>query len=70
MAKNPKSDAPAVEPLEKIARMLAITVTKDLEAEEAAIKLLAVGFDAATIGTLLGKNPNFAHVAKSRAKKK
>jgi hypothetical protein len=57
------------DPLERIARLLAIIAVKDLEPGEAALRLLAVGFDAPTIGALLGKNPNFANAAKSRANK-
>jgi hypothetical protein len=61
-----KSSDVVVDPMERIARLLAIGITKDLEPEEAARRLLAAGFDAPTIGGLLGKNPNFANVAKSR----
>jgi hypothetical protein len=46
-----------------------VIVAKDFEPEEAARRLLAVGFDAPTIGELLGKNPNFANVAKGRKSK-
>ena len=70
MAKRAKNELAAIDPLEKIARLLAIHVCKDLEPEEAALKLLSSGFDSPTIGTLLGKNSNFANVAKSRAKGK
>lgn len=58
-----------VDTMERIARLLAIHVTRDLQPEEAARRLLAVGFDSPTIGTLLGKNPNFANLAKARAPK-
>ena len=68
MAKRAKSQA--IEPMEKIARLLGIGVTKGLDAEEAARRLLAVGFDSPTIGGLLDKNPNFANVAKGRAPKR
>jgi hypothetical protein len=59
-----------VDPLVQIARLLAIAVTQSLPAEEAARRLLVVGFDAPTIGGLLGKNPNFANVAKGRTQTK
>jgi hypothetical protein len=65
-----RGKAEAIEPSEKIARVLAIGVTKGLDAEEAARRLLAAGFDSPTIGGLLDKNPNFANVAKGRAPKK
>jgi len=54
--------------MEKIARLVAIYVTKDMPAEEAAVRLLGAGFDAATIGGLLNKNPNFANTAKFKKK--
>jgi hypothetical protein len=57
------------DPIERIARLLAIIATKDFEKEEAARRLLAVGFDAKQIGELLGVNPNFANVAKARKPK-
>jgi hypothetical protein len=52
--------------IEKIAGVLAIIAVKGLDNEEAARRLLAAGFDAKQIGGLLGVNPNFANVAKSR----
>ncbi len=57
-----------VDTLEKLARLAAIYVTKDMKPEDAAVRLLGVGFDAPTIGALLGKNPNFANKAKFNAK--
>ena len=64
-----KSEPVKVDTMERIARLLALHVTKDMHPEEAARRLLAVGFDSPTIGMLLGKNPNFANLAKSRASK-
>lgn len=61
-----RSSSVVDDPMERIARLLAIAISKDLEPEEAARRLLAAGFDAPTIGDLLGKNPNFANVAKGR----
>ena len=69
MAKTNKSNDVVDDPMERIARLLAIAISKDLEPEEAARRLLVAGFDAPTIGGLLGKNPNFAHMAKHNAKK-
>lgn len=57
-----------VDTMEKLARLAAIYVTKDMKAEDAAVRLLGAGFDSATIGSLLGKNPNFANNAKFNAK--
>jgi len=55
--------------MEKLARVVAIAATANMEKEEAARRLLSAGFDAATIGGLLDVNSNFANVAKSRKKK-
>ena len=68
MAKRGKAEV--TDPLERIARLLAIGVTNGLDAEDAARRLLAAGFDSPTIGGLLDKNPNFANMAKGRAPKK
>lgn len=70
MAKREKSEPVKIDPIEKVARLLAMGVTKDMEPEEAARRLLTIGFDSPTIGGLLGKNPNFANAAKGRAPKK
>jgi hypothetical protein len=43
--------------------------TRELEKEEAARRLLSVGFDSPQIGGILGVGPNFANVAKSRSPK-
>lgn len=59
-----------IEPMEKIARLLAVLATNGMEKEEAARRLLAAGFVSADIGGLLGVNANFANVAKSRKPKK
>jgi uncharacterized ferritin-like protein (DUF455 family) len=57
------------DPIERIARVLAIIAVKGLDNEKAARRLLAAGFDAKQIGGLLDVNPNFAHVAKGRKRK-
>jgi hypothetical protein len=57
------------DPMERLVRILAIYVVKDMDKEEAARRLLAVGFDAKQIGGLLDVNSNFANVAKSRKAK-
>lgn len=67
MAKKPRGEA--VEPIEKLARVVAIAATAGMEKEEAARRLLGAGFDAPTIGGLLDVGPNFANVAKLRKKK-
>ena len=67
MPKKSVAETP-IDPMEKIARLVAIYVTKDMAAEDAAVRLLGAGFDAATIGGLLNKNPNFANTAKFKKK--
>jgi hypothetical protein len=68
VAKKPKSEP--VDAMEKLARNIAIGATKNMDKEEAARRLLSAGFDAPTIGGLLGVNANFANVAKARGPKK
>ncbi len=68
MAKKAKSES--VYTMEKLARVIAIGVTKDMDKQEAARRLLGAGFDASAIGGLLGVNANFANVAKARGPKK
>ena len=57
------------DPMERIARVLAIIAVKGLDNEEAARRLLAAGFDAEQIRGLLDVNPNFANMAKLRKQK-
>jgi hypothetical protein len=64
VAKKAKSEL--LEPMEKLARVVAIAATAGMEKEEAARRLLGAGFDSPTIGGLLDVGPNFANVAKSR----
>ena len=64
MPKRAKSEV--LDPMEKLARVVAIAATNGMEKEEAARRLLSAGFDSPTIGGLLDVGPNFANVAKSR----
>jgi hypothetical protein len=57
------------DPMERIARLIAIIAVRDMDKEEGARRLLAAGFDAKQIGGLLDVNPNFANVAKTRKPK-
>jgi hypothetical protein len=66
MLKKAKSET--VDPMEKLARVVAIAATAGMDREEAARRLLGAGFDAPTIGRLLDVNSNFANVAKGRKK--
>ena len=69
MAKKIRGEPVKLEPIEKIARLLAMIAVKDLDKEEAARRLLSVGFDSPQIGGILGVGLNFANVAKSRSSK-
>ena len=64
MPKKAKSET--LDPMEKLARVVAIAATAGMEKQEAARRLLGAGFDAPTIGRLLDVGPNFANVAKAR----
>lgn len=66
MPKNKKESPVKLDPLDKIARVLALIAVKDLEREDAARRLLSMGFESPQIGGILGVGSNFANVAKSR----
>jgi hypothetical protein len=80
MARKPekKARAAAVEDpakdgssaIDKIAGLLALIATKDLEKEAAALKLDAIGFTSHEIAALLDVNENFVRVARHRKNKK
>lgn len=70
MAKKAKGESAEVDPTDKIARLLAMIAVKGLGNEEAARRLLSIGFDGPQIGGILGVGSNFANVAKARKKDK
>jgi hypothetical protein len=51
---------------EKIARLLAVIVTKEMEKDDAALKLDSIGFDAKEISAILDVGENYVNVAKHR----
>src|SRR5438105_563366 len=55
---------------DKIARLLALIVTKDMDKDAAALQLDGVGFDAREISDLLRVNLNYVNVAKHRTKRR
>lgn len=63
-------DEKSVAVAEKIARLLALIATKDMDTDAAALKLDAIGFDARDISALLDVGPNYVNVAKHRKKTK
>jgi hypothetical protein len=58
-----------VDAAEKIAGVLALIATKDMDKDDAALKLDAIGFDAREISNLLDVGPNYVNVARHRKKK-
>jgi hypothetical protein len=62
-----EADEAAVIPApEKIARLLAVIVTKDMEKDDAALKLDSIGFDAKQIAAILDVGENYVNVARHR----
>ena len=59
-----------IAPVAQIVRVLATWMIKDMKPEEAAVRLLGVGFDALEISDILLVNKNYANNAKARWKKK
>jgi hypothetical protein len=55
---------------EKIGRAIATLLIKDMEPEEAAVRLSGIGFSASDISTMLLVNKNYVNVAKNRWKKR
>src|SRR5712672_216776 len=53
---------------DKIARLLALIVTKDMDTDDAALKLHGAGFGAREISALLGVGPHYVNVVRHRRK--
>jgi hypothetical protein len=68
--KGKDANAAAHDPMERVSQLLAMIAVRGLENQEAARRLLAIGFDSPQIGAILGVGSNFANVAKSRAPKR
>lgn len=72
MAKKQKSPAgeetPRVDPLLRLANVLAIFALKDVPPESAAVRLDKLGFSAKEIAGVLGVTDNYIHVINSRKK--
>lgn len=55
---------------EKIGRAIAMLLIKEMDPEEAAVRLSAIGYTAQEISNMLLVNKNYVNVAKSRWKKR
>jgi hypothetical protein len=62
-------DTPPVTAADKIAGALALIAIKDMEPEDAALKLDLIGFTSGEICALLNVAPTYVRVARFRAKK-
>jgi DNA-binding CsgD family transcriptional regulator len=57
--------------LQRISKLLALTVTRELEQQEKKVELLSgVGFHPKEIADLIGTNPNIVRAALSKIRKK
>jgi hypothetical protein len=72
VAKKQKSpvgeEAPRVDPLLRLANILAIFALKDIPPESAAMRLDKLGFSAKEIAGVLGVSDNYIHVINNRKK--
>ena len=58
----------SVSAADKIARLLALIATREMDTEAAALKLDAIGFSARETSALLDVGPNYVNVARHRKK--
>lgn len=63
------ADSEIVDPIAKLASILAIYVTRDMQPDDAALRLDKLGFSAKEIAGVLGVNNNYINVIKSRKAK-
>lgn len=68
MSKPAKSDAAKPEPMDRIARLLALLLVKNADKDDAALQLEGAGFDAREISEMLGVSGNYLHSLKNRRK--
>ncbi len=54
--------------IDKIAGLLALIATREMDTDDAALKLDGIGFNAREISTLLDVGPNYVNVARHRKK--
>ena len=62
-------EAPPATAADKIAGVLALLAIKDMEPDDAALKLDAIGLTSREISSLLDVGPNYVNVARFRAKR-
>jgi DNA-directed RNA polymerase specialized sigma24 family protein len=66
---SPVSGSSGVSATEKIAALLALIAIRDMDTDEAAIRLDGIGFSAREISSLLDVSLNYVNVAKHRKKR-
>lgn len=62
------AEAAPADPATKIASLLALIATKDMDKDDAALKLDAIGFNAHEISALLDVGPNYVFLARHHKK--
>ncbi len=68
MAKKVKGEPIKIDPMERVARLLAAIATKGMKDDEAALILDGAGFDAREISEMLHVSSNYIHSLKNRLK--
>lgn len=63
-----KENPPQRDVAHKIAGLLALIAIKDMDLDDAALKLDVIGFDSKEISALLDVGPNYVNVARYRKK--
>lgn len=64
----PRKEAEPADPIRQLACVVAIYALKEVNPEEAAIRLDMLGFTSKEIGGILGKNDNYVHYVKNKRK--
>lgn len=70
MARKKDASEPTLDPMEIIARLLALIATKGVEKDEAALQLNAAGLNAKAITDLLGVSESYVRKARFNRTKK
>jgi hypothetical protein len=68
MAGQRRATAPSLDPLDEVARLLALNLKRDRGLQEVIVELDSVGIKQARIAELLGTAPGYVSVALQRAR--